>query len=217
LIVPGWTLNYEMFFYLLLGASLLVSSRFRHAALSLTLLALVCVGLVLKPHGLLAFYTSPLLLEFLLGYLFGLAYLRGISFAPVTCMALAVVSLVILFGVGPMVDPIDWQRFLRWGIPTLGLVVGVVLWDRASPFPELRLAHAAGDASYAIYLVQFVCVSAFEKAWQKLGVPITGISQLGFLLCGTSAVSIFGWIVHRYVERPMARGIKWIVAKPQFA
>ena len=206
-----------MFFYLLLGASLLFSSYLRHAVLLLTLLALVCAGLVLKPKGLPAFYTSPLLLEFLLGYVFALAYLRGICFAPATCIALALVSLVTLFAVGPMVDPVDWQRFLRWGIPSLGLVVGVVLWDRASPFPELRLARAAGDASYAIYLVQFICVSAFEKVWQKLGLSVTGISQLGFLLCGTLAVSIFGWIVHRYVERPMSRGINWIVAKPQFA
>ena len=215
--VPGWTLNYEMFFYLLLGGSLVFSSRSRHAVLSLTLLALVCSGLVSKPTQLLAFYTSPLLLEFLLGYLFGLAYLRGISFAPVTCIALAAISLVILFVVGPMVDPVDWQRFFRWGIPSLGLVVGVVLWDRASPLPELRLAHAAGDASYAIYLVQFVCVSAFEKVWQKLGLPLTGISQFGFLVCGTLAVSIFGWIVHRYVELPMTRGIRHIGVKQQLA
>ena len=36
---------------------------------------------------------------------------RGISLAPVACIALAAVSLVILFVVGPMVDPVDWQRF----------------------------------------------------------------------------------------------------------
>jgi len=68
----GWTINYEMFFYLLFALSMLIG-RMRHVALSLCLLMLTVLGVVLSfthpQHNAAAviFYTSNLLFEFLLG------------------------------------------------------------------------------------------------------------------------------------------------------
>jgi exopolysaccharide production protein ExoZ len=76
--VQGWTLNYEMFFYLVFGAPLLV--RQRVAVLGVILCELVALGAILRPDGPVAVtYTSPLLLEFLAGTVIGRASLPGTS------------------------------------------------------------------------------------------------------------------------------------------
>lgn len=80
LLVPGWTLAYEMFFYLLFALVLSVSRRPDRLILLLgsALVGLFLAGLILAPQGAIAWtYTSPLLLEFLGGALVALAWRRG--------------------------------------------------------------------------------------------------------------------------------------------
>ena len=55
LLFLGWTLNYEMFFYLLFALSLFLPNMpMRVAALSAGLVGLVATGLVLKPQDVTA-------------------------------------------------------------------------------------------------------------------------------------------------------------------
>lgn len=67
-LVPGWTLNLEMFFYGLFAVSLVLTPAVRLAALSILFLALVAAGVVLRPENAIALtYTNPLILEFIAG------------------------------------------------------------------------------------------------------------------------------------------------------
>ena len=65
----GWTLNYEMFFYLVFGLCLFVPlPRMRFALLAAAFLLLVACGLLFQPSSAVArTYTDPILLEFLAG------------------------------------------------------------------------------------------------------------------------------------------------------
>src|SRR6266852_9064910 len=65
----GWTLNYEMFFYLVLGLSLLlVRPALRFGLFVGLFVLLVLTGWMATPRGaLLSTYTNPILLEFLAG------------------------------------------------------------------------------------------------------------------------------------------------------
>jgi exopolysaccharide production protein ExoZ len=73
LLVPGWSLNYEMFFYAVFGFCLALPVRLRVVALSLFFLALVFAGYAFAPVASAAqrVYLSPLLLEFLFGVWIG--------------------------------------------------------------------------------------------------------------------------------------------------
>jgi peptidoglycan/LPS O-acetylase OafA/YrhL len=70
LLVVGWTLNYEIFFYAIVALTAgLFGDRRLHGA-SLLLIALVVLGLWFVPEDpSLAFYTDPILLEFVFGIL----------------------------------------------------------------------------------------------------------------------------------------------------
>ena len=79
LLVPGWSLNYEMFFYGIFGLTLALPQRLRVPAMSLFLLAMVSAGYLLEPlvSAAQSVYFSPLLLEFLLGVWIGSLWLQG--------------------------------------------------------------------------------------------------------------------------------------------
>lgn len=73
LLIPGWTLNYEMFFYFLFALSLLFNQRVGLIFLTTTIVLLVATGIAFGPFEPAAsiFYTDPVLLEFLAGVLIG--------------------------------------------------------------------------------------------------------------------------------------------------
>jgi peptidoglycan/LPS O-acetylase OafA/YrhL len=68
-LVPGWTLNYEMFFYALFGVSLLLPRMTRLLALIVVLGGLAALGHlpVIAPASAAEFYTRDIVLEFALG------------------------------------------------------------------------------------------------------------------------------------------------------
>jgi exopolysaccharide production protein ExoZ len=72
LLTPGWTLDYEMFFYALFAASLLAKRSLRLPLLTSALAMLVVAGYVLPGMSLpMQVYTSPRLLEFAAGMILG--------------------------------------------------------------------------------------------------------------------------------------------------
>lgn len=74
---PGWTLNYEAFFYLLFAVSLLAPRRVGLFALIGLLCALSVAGVLLAPTDpVLRFYTAPWLLLFAAGVGLGAVHLR---------------------------------------------------------------------------------------------------------------------------------------------
>lgn len=77
-LVPGWTLNFEMFFYAVFGASLIVPLRWRLWVVSIFFLGLAAIGMLLGPFesAVARTYTSPMLVEFVAGALIGARWTR---------------------------------------------------------------------------------------------------------------------------------------------
>ena len=70
LLVVGWTLNYEIFFYACVALTAGLFADRRLIGASILMICLVAAGLWLKPENpSLVFYTDPILLEFVFGIL----------------------------------------------------------------------------------------------------------------------------------------------------
>ena len=159
LLLQGWTLNYEVFFYLIFAAVLMLKRRL--AALTLIMVGLVTLhSLGLRAGAAGGLYTDPLLLEFTAGAWLGAAHRRGrlpgwrLSFA----MLLAgVASLVVLQVAGYRPDA--W-RALAWGAPALMIVGGALGLERAGRAPALRPLEVLGDWSYSLYLTHVLVLNA---------------------------------------------------------
>ncbi len=75
--MPGWSLNYEMFFYLIF-ALLLAITRNIAGMIVLIFISLVALGYSVEyKNALFVTYTNPLLLEFAAGVVIGKAYTGG--------------------------------------------------------------------------------------------------------------------------------------------
>ena len=197
-IVAGWTLNFEVLFYLLFALSLLLAARARLVALTLVMGSLVLLGWrVHFSDPILATITNPLLLEFLAGIWIGKAWMSGLrlpSGVGLVAVVLGFVAIVEVprFGIYP--EPI---RALVWGLPALAIVAGAVSLE---PVRNIRALKFLGDASYSIYLVHVTALAQTGVVLAPLHLPLA----VAFWICVLAAIAA-GGLCHVLLERPLLR------------
>jgi exopolysaccharide production protein ExoZ len=198
----GWTLFYEMFFYLCFAGVL----RFSKAHLLPPLIAIfsaVMAGAYLfgSPDNATAvFFRDPIVIEFLFGCGIGILFQRG-SIMPSMAWVWFLASTALL-GCGSAIGAPDPFRFLWWGLPAAGLLVAFlklemigVAWPRA-----LLLL---GDASYSVYLVHVLMIYNLRDFARTHFTDIYGGSG-DLMTIGLAVVSIgLGVAVYLLVERPL--------------
>jgi len=200
-VIPGWTLNYEMYFYLIFGALLLLPKNVRILALGLALTGLYVLFSSSPEGGVVArFYGNPIIFEFLGGVVLAWLYL-GKRLLPtgvaVPLVPLAFAGLVILDG---------WHsglpRLVSAGIPSLLLIYALISID-FTKVREFKTLHLIGDASYSLYLSHVFTLVAVRVAYGFL--PFDWMQHelifIFFCLVGSVIVSLF---VYRCFEAPVA-------------
>lgn len=198
LLVPGWTLNYEMFFYALFTIALFMPRRAQPALLATVLAALVLAGLIGSDKGLVsAFYTDPILLEFGAGVILGAAWKRWGGVSPAIGWVLLALGALGLLAAA--LQNTDHGRALLFGLPALLLLAGVLCIEhRPGGIPKIPGALLLGNASYSIYLWHTMALSVVFKVCSRLGVSGIGLIAVGIL--GGLAVGI---AAHLLIEKPL--------------
>jgi peptidoglycan/LPS O-acetylase OafA/YrhL len=200
-LVPGWTLFFEMFFYMAFACVLLV----RKAPLwplTLTLVPLALIGFVAAPfESALLRLLDLQLIEFVLGMWIGWLVLKGYRVSTAAAWGLlAVAVLAIALTNGYELAFTDRYRFFIWGIPSAVLLFAALSLEDARLWRS-RVLQAVGDASYAIYLTHDFAVSAVRVLVQKLGL-VGDVAVVVAIVLSLVVASIGGYMVHRLVEKP---------------
>jgi exopolysaccharide production protein ExoZ len=207
-LVQGWTLNYEVLFYLLVAATLLSPRRLMAAALTGILAALVAAGLLWRPASALASsYTSPLLLEFVAGVWLGRLVTSGWRPNPILGAGLVVFGLIAL-AASNMIATDDAYRVLVWGIPSAALVTGLLAVELAGWAPKVAPLRILGDASYSIYLFHPFLLKTVQAALSRLPAALTVIGVV-------AAAGVAGVLIYWFVERRVTEGLKRMIG-PMF-
>jgi peptidoglycan/LPS O-acetylase OafA/YrhL len=147
----GWTLNYEMFFYLVLTPFLLLSRNRAVFGSGAALCLLVAARQMFGFPGVpLNVWSDPIVLEFVLGMGLALAAAAGFSLPVWLRLALVGVAAVALHvAASDTVDP----RVITFGLPGALLVAAAISGQSNEPLGRsLRWGIRLGDASYAMYL-----------------------------------------------------------------
>ena len=211
LLVPGWTLNYEMFFYAVFGATLYLPPGRRLTSLTLLFISLVLVGYAAGPFTSAAArtYTSPMLLEFLAGAWIAFAWrAERIRPGPVLSGGLVVIGFALLV----FRD--------RPPLGTLTQLLGasmVVVGALGATFARFRnrVLHAIGDSSYSLYLTHIFTLGLLRVVWMRVFPESPGFSQAClFLLVGLSACAAAGWLTFRALEVPISAWLNRNQAQP---
>jgi peptidoglycan/LPS O-acetylase OafA/YrhL len=208
---PGWTLNFEMFFYAVFAIGLcfrrtaglaLIGGIF---ALAILLGRVFGVGL-----GPFVFWTQPIIIEFLFGIALAALFGRGIRLGALARIGLIAAG-VLLGGYAELQDFSFGTRWLWAGVPSLMIAAGVILGPE---MPDSRLRRwliVGGGASYALYLSHLFSLKAMGIVWQRIGIQ----SSLGFLIVAGTAAVVVAVLVHLYVETPMIRVARRLLTRGQ--
>jgi exopolysaccharide production protein ExoZ len=199
-LIPGWTLNYEMFFYLLFGATLLLPERDRMGTLVWTLVALTLIGFVLhEQHTTAAFYTSGIVLEFGFGMLIAHLFLKGPRIPSAAAWAMLAGGFIAIV----LIDSDSAPRPLVWGVPAALIVFATLIIESNDGVRRWALPHFLGDASYSIYLSHGIVLSAFGQVWRKLGFADLPGGLLLFVILAMAVACIGGSVLYVLLEKPL--------------
>lgn len=201
-LVPGWTLSYEVLFYILFAAGLLLPVERRQFAVTAALVTLVVAGLILSPRSPLAIVcTSPLLLEFAAGM--WLARMWARKTLPPGSAGYAMLGAGIIWFAVLQIGHISLEawRPVLWGIPAFLIVGGALVVEVAGRFRAWAPLLLLGNASYSMYLLQGPVLRGVLKATKTLSLPLV----LAIILICVGAVSIGSYYL---VETKLTTGLR---------
>lgn len=200
---PGWTLNAEMFFYVLFSVGV-AWPRTRWWLIAL-LSGLVMWGQWSTPdHVWGRFYTRSVMAGFVLGFALEWVHANRPGWLQ---------RLPAWAGWGLMAAGLAGLQWARHDDATLVLPVCAALVVMGG-LPALaplrsRLLQTLGDASYSIYLVHLLSFSVTRKVLEVTGgLPGEGgHAWLNALICLLMAC-VAGVVVHHALEKPMTHALK---------
>lgn len=198
-IVPGWTLNLEIFFYLVFGLVLSLRPVRRIAVLGIVFAALCIAHALMQPMPVpLAFYGSAFILEFLMGALAAVA----VAELPAPPRWLGGALVMMGFGLLLASEAAGIGIPIGQGLYATMIVYGTVSFERCGGLPRSTGLIALGDASYSLYLVHGLVLSALRALWQRTGPMLDEAGpQILFMMIALTAGTIAGLVVHRSVEK----------------
>jgi peptidoglycan/LPS O-acetylase OafA/YrhL len=223
LVLVGWTLSYEMFFYLLFTLSLALSKRPLPLLVILLLVNVVIGGFRTKNWWAPATLLDPLLLEFIFGIAIGLITLRGFRLPMgVACvMAVAMFLFIVadyswLPAAWPSED-VGWgnlRRVVLAGIPGAILLGAVISLEEQGKAWLTGWPALLGDASYSIYLSHMLVLPLVVIFWSKLPLPAGLVFSLGFVTLVVVFSAAAGIVCHWILEVPVTRFLNRCVRQP---
>lgn len=215
----GWTLNFEVYFYIVFGISLLFNKYktvFLAAWMSLTLIAIpeMFSGFswaASKKHDYPWVYlnlaANPIIFEFLAGVLIAKLYLKeGIVFPNIT---LAKASVATTFGLVIWLNYSGYSSYgpMSWGAPIMLFVACLAI---ASKSIEIKVPASLvwlGKISFSLYLTHYLTRATLDYA--ILRSAYRGIMHGWGYVIFTSIVAVYvSAVFHYFIEVKLSNIVK---------
>lgn len=213
LFVPGWTMNYEVFYFVTWGLILFLPQRFRAPAFIAIIVTLVTLGTLIESQNpLFRFYTSPLTLEFVFGLLLGIWYKecptlpRGFGWVLLALGFCALISAA---------HTVPWVRVYQRGIPAMMVLAGALVLERSRPVPRHGLFALLGDASYSTYLTHSIILSAVGQVFARIPIGSPAVAGIVYSVVGVMAAIAGSILFHKVVEQRLLDMMRDKPAKPK--
>ena len=202
----GWTLWFEMYFYLLFGLAMLRTVRFALWAMGIFFGLSVLIGYV-APLGtpVLEVLFNQLVFEFFLGGLAGYLALRGYRASVPIAWALLASGLAI-FAIQFVAGEWHIGRLFTRGVPALMILIGLVSLEQHGRFKSPDWAIRLGDECYSLYLTHSLVLALIFKAYISLELMRWVSPDALIVLCLLAAV-IAAHVVFVWLERPLTAAL----------
>jgi peptidoglycan/LPS O-acetylase OafA/YrhL len=198
IIGTSWTLQYELYFYILI-ALFVLNRRFKWLlvmlfALSLISMAGVIIASLFDRHFPVYGFYNEYVANFFLGCVVYVIYNR-ISASIATGL---LVAGVLLFFFMPIT--IYLRHFISFGIPAAMLLAGLTALENHQKIKINRWFVLLGNASYCLYLIH---VPIIWFVWKQIG-PYYENNRL-LLLLEVATMVVLSVLLYQYFEAPLLR------------
>lgn len=181
-IIPGWTLEYEMIFYFLFSISLLIKKiklKFIYFFVTISITAF--------------FLKEFKMFEFLFGVICALIYLNC-HINKTNSFVILIISIILFFIT--IINKNFLYNYLIWSLSSFLLVLSLIYL----PQIKSKFFFYLGNASYSIYLIQTFTIPVFYKLSSKFLLKLN--TDILALLCLLFSV-ISGCLLYLTVEKPL--------------
>ncbi|WP_072568726.1 acyltransferase family protein [Enterobacter sp. SA187] len=199
----GWTLNYEMFFYLLACLVILIS---RERFIVLISLVIIFSYEFLKPSlAQMPFYGNGMMLEFLLGIFIADFHKNGMldRINPMILASLLLASMIFIY------NRKEDHDILFIGIPCAIIVATAIgLEAQISESKVVKFIIRLGDYSYSTYLCHVIIICSLLYIFSDYKYCKYIVSAL----CVPFTI-VTSYISYKYIERPIGSLSKVMLRK----
>lgn len=207
MLVVGWTLNYEMFFYACLWLSLIAFGKrfFLSTALLITGFCIL-PGHLIENRTLNLFFGDFMVFEFLAGMILYQIVARKF-FEKIPALWFLFAAIAAFCFMAYMESFVCDKIPVVFGPPSVILVYSVIrLESSIDALPKWLVERLVemGDASYATYLSHYYIVAAFRRVLHERYDLIDPYTPVGVLAIITLAL-IAGHFFYVFLDKPMSR------------
>jgi exopolysaccharide production protein ExoZ len=203
LVGVGWTLNFEMFFYLLLTLALFLRVNIFKFIGAVFFALAIASYFRQESWPPVAFYLDSVVLEFFFGMLIAKASMSGLYCPGKAAPWLLTLGFVLLLL--PASDGAIPKALIN------GLPACLIVWSAASLGSLERFIPPfvlyLGEASYAIYLIHPFISPLPPTVMHRLHMNYPSISIVLGMACGVG----LGCILHQFVEVPIASWLRGLL------
>jgi len=206
----GWTLNYEMFFYLWFAIALFFKVKPLYL-LGPVFVALACLSLISTPGwGAFGYYTNGIVLYFLYGMIIGYLILNSRKLPSNLALGIIVVGLIVLFA--PQQIMPAWLN--NHPFPYLHILAALIIYAGASVHNDFdskipKWLVYLGSASYSLYLIHPIIAPLSPTLLSKVSLHIGWLSVIISVIMALGV----GCLFYQYCETPLTNGFNKFAKK----
>jgi exopolysaccharide production protein ExoZ len=203
----GWTVNCEMFFYMMLSLAVVIDRRRAALLGSAIMLSVMGVCSLFSSHSVIArFYSNPVLLECIFGLLsyYCVRYaVQRLTPAMRPALLTAAVSAMVLL---PAIEEWQWMYNLpsvvRYGPLCFVLICSVCLLASLGADLKAGTIVLLGDASYVMYLTHPYIVEFLDRVVGRV-IPIFQVDKPVGCLIAMAFVMPISAFLYLKIDKPV--------------
>jgi exopolysaccharide production protein ExoZ len=201
LLQQGWTLCFEVYFYLVFAMLLNLPRKYFLVISAGVFTAGIILGTITKlaPWAMVA--THPVLLEFYFGSVIAFLFIKGYHLPRPWAAAAVILSIAIIVITRDGDIRWKWTNVIFSGLSSGALLLGAISLEYAG-MKVLRLFSALGDSSYSLYLVHTFVISVVGKIWVMLHLSGRMSPAVLFLVAFGCSVAA-GHVLYLLIEKPI--------------
>ncbi len=209
----GWTVNYEILFYLVFFCAMKINHKHRGIIASLLIILFTYIHKIISFNNIpLYFYTNPIILEFVIGILIYYIYqflqkkkdyFLSHSYLSIILILLIVSTFLYLCTLGVHAEIYEIQRVIHWCIPCAIIFLSSLLLEFYYQPPKFLIQ--LGNISFSVYLMHYYIIQFIgRKVFDFSSISISSI--IGALI-GIALSLLVGYITWYFIEKKLTQSI----------